>query len=69
MLRDMNCEVFKGADATLTRFKPIIYCELYERWCQKFNYHANDVVYLLRGLGYNCYNVRLIWKIATATFD
>ena len=33
-------------------FKPIIYIELVEQWCQSFEYSGNDVLRILEKLGY-----------------
>jgi len=47
--------VFKGAISTLKKNKPIIYTEMLRKWSKEFNYHPNDIINLLSGLGYYCY--------------
>jgi len=47
--------VFKGGLKTLERDKPIIFTELLRIWSAKFGYHPNDVIRLLKKLGYRCF--------------
>jgi FkbM family methyltransferase len=47
--------VLKGGLETIKKFKPIIFVELLRKWAAKFGYHPQDVVLLLRNLGYSCY--------------
>ena len=47
--------VFKGATKTLLRDKPIIFTEMLRKWSKKFNYHPNDIINFLKGLGYQCF--------------
>ena len=58
-------KVLKGSKKTITTFRPIIYIELYDPWCEKFGYVANDALKFLQEMGYQCYSVspsRLIRK-------
>jgi FkbM family methyltransferase len=60
-----GCElkVLKGGIKSIKKFRPIIYIELYDPWCKKFGYAANDAMKLLCELGYKCYsaeNARLV---------
>lgn len=48
--------VFNGGMKTLERDKPIIFTELLRIWSAKFGYHPNDVISLLKGLGYRCFS-------------
>jgi len=48
--------VFKGGLKTLERDKPIIFTELLRIWSAKFGYHPNDVIGLLKNLGYRCFS-------------
>lgn len=48
--------ILQGGLVTLEKLKPIIYIELYEPWCKKFDYNTSDVMSLLFGLGYKCYS-------------
>jgi FkbM family methyltransferase len=50
--------VFKGGLKTLERDKPIIFTELLRIWSAKFGYHPNEVIGLLKGLGYRCFSVK-----------
>lgn len=49
--------VFNGGIKAIGRDKPVIFAELLRKWAAKFNYHPNDVVNLLNGLGYRCFTV------------
>jgi FkbM family methyltransferase len=47
--------VFKGAIETIKKDKPIIFTEMLRKWAGKFNYHPNQIISLLKGLGYRCF--------------
>jgi FkbM family methyltransferase len=47
--------VIKGGINSIKNFLPIIFMELFERWAAQFNYHPNDVIHLLRNIGYKCF--------------
>lgn len=47
--------VFKGGIKTIKKYKPIIFAEMLRKWSKKFNYHPNDIINLLSGVGYECY--------------
>lgn len=47
--------VIKGGLNTIKNFLPILFIELFERWTLQFNYHPNDVIYLLKTIGYKCF--------------
>jgi FkbM family methyltransferase len=47
--------VFKGALDTLKTSKPVIFTEMLRKWSAKFGYHPNDIIDLLRPLGYQAY--------------
>ena len=47
--------VFKGGLNTL-KHKPIIFTELLRIWCAKFGYHPDEVIRLLKGIGYRCFS-------------
>lgn len=44
--------VIQGAAETIKKFKPIIFAELYEEWCQKCGYSSVDALKILRDWGY-----------------
>jgi FkbM family methyltransferase len=48
---------FQGGIKTIQECKPIIFAELLRKWSAKFNYHPNEVIVLLKDLGYKCYFV------------
>jgi FkbM family methyltransferase len=47
--------VLKGGIQTIKTSRPIIFAELLRKWTAKFNYNPNDVITLLKDLGYKCY--------------
>jgi FkbM family methyltransferase len=49
--------VFKGAIETIKKDKPIIFTEMLRKWANKFNYHPNQIIYLLKDLGYRCFTI------------
>ncbi|MCF7800266.1 FkbM family methyltransferase [Candidatus Babeliales bacterium] len=48
--------VIKGGLEILNEFKPIIFLEMLRKWSAKFNYHPNDIIFILKNLGYSCYS-------------
>ena len=49
--------VFKGAIETIRKDKPIIFTEMLRKWAGKFNYHPNQIISLLKDLGYRCFTI------------
>jgi FkbM family methyltransferase len=47
--------VFKGGINAIKNDKPIIFTEMLRKWSSKFNYHPNEIIQLLTGVGYGCY--------------
>lgn len=47
--------VYQGGAKTIERCRPIIFSEMLRKWCEKFNYHPNDIIDFLGGLGYGCF--------------
>ncbi len=47
--------VFKGGIKAIKNDKPIIFTEMLRKWASKFNYHPNEIIGLLGGIGYRCY--------------
>ncbi|MDX8430221.1 MAG: FkbM family methyltransferase (plasmid) [Candidatus Algichlamydia australiensis] len=47
----------KGSLSTINKYYPIIFAELYQVWCRKFLYDANDVLKILKSYGYQCFNI------------
>lgn len=44
-----------GGIETLRKFKPIVFAEMLRKWAAKFNYHPNQIIELMAGLGYRCF--------------
>lgn len=64
--------VYQGGKETIKKFKPIIFSEMLRKWCRKFAYHPNDIILLLRELGYDCYIItekNSLTKIIEVTED
>jgi FkbM family methyltransferase len=47
--------VMRGAIETLKRHRPALLLEMLRKWAKKFDYHPNDIIHLLAGLGYACF--------------
>ena len=47
--------VIKGGLNTIKKFLPILFIELFEKWTLQFNYHPDDVIHLLKTIGYKCF--------------
>jgi FkbM family methyltransferase len=47
--------VFRGGLDSLKKNLPIIFTEMLRKWSEKFNYHPNEIIQLLAGLGYRCF--------------
>jgi FkbM family methyltransferase len=47
--------VIRGGLDCIRRHRPIIYCEMLRKWSAKFGYSPNDIMGLLAGVGYRCY--------------
>jgi len=50
--------VFRGALETFKTQRPAIFTEMLRKWSARFDYHPNEIISLLRGLGYLCFTVR-----------
>lgn len=50
--------VYQGGIESITRFKPIIFTEMLRKWSARFNYHPNQLIELLGGVGYRCFVVK-----------
>lgn len=49
--------VFKGGLKLIEENKPIIFSEMLRKWSAKFGYTPNDIINLLKPLGYECYAI------------
>jgi FkbM family methyltransferase len=47
--------VLQGGRETITKYRPLIFLELLRKWSRPFGYHPNDVIKMLREIGYRCY--------------
>ena len=47
--------VLKGAKETLSKYKPLVYCELLRIHSARFGYHPNEVIDYMAEFGYKCY--------------
>lgn len=47
--------VLRGGLETLQRDRPVIFLEMLRKWAAAFDYHPNDIINLLAGLGYQCF--------------
>ena len=45
-------DVLKGSSGTISRYTPLIYCEIFEEWTRAFGYLPADLLGLARSLGY-----------------
>ena len=63
--------VYEGGLKTLEEHKPIIYSEMLRKWSAKFNYHPNDIINMLKTIGYECYAIsdKTYRKIEEVTED
>lgn len=54
-------EIFalKGATNTLKTLKPMIYCEMLRKHAARFGYHPNDIIAMMKGLGYGCFTINV----------
>jgi FkbM family methyltransferase len=52
-------EVIKGALEIIKLHTPVIFVELLRKWSKAFGYHPNDVLNLLKDLGYQAYEVNI----------
>lgn len=48
----------RGGAKSINKYKPIIFCEMLRKWSKKFDYHPNDIIDLLKNMGYSCYAIQ-----------
>ena len=70
--------VLKGAAGTLSKHRPLLYCEIYEKWTASFGYQPGDLLGFMRSLGYsdarvitkgNVHSLQLDQSIPSGWFD
>jgi len=49
--------VFLGAKKVLSKYKPIVFCEMLRKWSKKFKYHPNEIILIFNKLGYECFKI------------
>lgn len=64
----------KGSLKTLNKYKPKLFIEMLRKWSSKFNYIPNDIIFLLKNLGYKCFvidnqNLREIVSVTDETIE
>lgn len=47
----------RGGLQSIEKFKPVIFCEMLRKWSARFGYHPNDIINMLKELGYSCYKI------------
>ena len=47
--------VVKGGLEVLKKHKPVLFLEMLRKWSAKFDYHPNDIILILKEIGYKCY--------------
>lgn len=47
--------VFRGGVEAIRRDRPVIFSELLRKWTASFGYHPNEVLSLLKEIGYRCF--------------
>ena len=47
--------VLLGAINTIQTYKPVLFFELLRKWSAKFDYHPNEVLDILKEIGYECF--------------
>lgn len=50
--------VLKGGHSTIRQNLPIIFCEILRKWTEKFSYNSNDILDMLRAIGYRVFTVK-----------
>jgi FkbM family methyltransferase len=54
--------VFLGAKKVLSDSKPIVFCEMLRKWCKKFKYHPNQIIFFFKSIGYKCFYISNLKK-------
>ncbi|MFM6399666.1 MAG: FkbM family methyltransferase [Planktothrix sp.] len=50
--------VYQGGLQSIQINQPIIFTEMLRKWSAQFNYHPNEIINLLSGIGYRCFTVK-----------
>lgn len=47
----------RGGKKTIEKYKPILFVAMLQKWSAKFNYHPNDIIRLMKKVGYHCFEI------------
>jgi FkbM family methyltransferase len=47
----------QGACNILEKYRPKLFIEMLRKWSARFNYHPNDIICFMAGLGYKCFEL------------
>ncbi len=47
--------VIEGGMNSLDLFRPIIFIEMLRKWSNKFDYHPNEIIDIMKNIGYSCF--------------
>lgn len=61
--------VLAGGVESIRRFKPVIFAEMLRKWAAKFDYHPNQIIDLMAGMGYRCFVSKNDRLAASARMD
>ena len=61
--------VYLGGIESIQFNLPIIFTEMLRKWSAKFNYHPNEIINLLSGVGYRCFAARGNHLIEISSMD
>ena len=50
--------VYQGGEETIKKYHPIVFSEMLRKWCAKFGYPPNDIIYFYKNMGYSCFVFR-----------
>ncbi|EAQ98619.2 FkbM family methyltransferase [Congregibacter litoralis] len=49
--------VVQGATKTLAERRPVVFLEILRKWSKAYDYHPNELIELLTGMGYECFGI------------
>lgn len=50
--------VVKGGMGAISKYRPVIFAEMLRKWSAKFGYHPNELIKLLKDVGYTCFRIK-----------
>ena len=48
----------KGGIEIIKKHLPVIFMEMLRKWSAKYDYHPNDIIKILKDIGYECFFLR-----------